>query len=375
MFGHLPVRRRHASLTRYDLVPDLSVAVGTVAVTSMVLWAIVPWLGELMPLLLFVSVAAALTSWRGFGSGVLASSLGTTVGNMLFIQPLALLARRQDHIRADTFLMFGSSMFLCWLIYRHKTEHETTTATHDERNSALQFVAHELRSPLATVQLAASLLERDRSEETRERATKLILGSASRLGRVIDDLVDVARVHTHGLRIETAKLRLEDTLAAALDAAALMFAQKQQCLSTDIAVVPPMWTNGDAGRLQQVFANLLSNASRYSPEGAEIFVSAHRVNDHALIVIRDTGVGIRSDMLERIFVPFVREAGGGADGLGLGLTIVRSLVEQHGGDVRAESAGPGQGSSFIVELPLMTSDEMDPSSDRSDSEAHEPLPA
>ncbi len=375
MFAHVPVRRPRASLTRYDLVPDLSVAVGTVGGTAIVLWAIVPWLGERMPLLLFVSVAAALTSWRGLGSGVLASSLGTTVGNMLFIQPLAPLARRPDHIRADTLLMFGSSMFLCWLIYRHKTEHETTTATHDERNSALQFVAHELRSPLATVQLAASLLERDRSEETRERATKLILGSASRLGRVIDDLVDVARVHAQGLRIETAKLRLEDTLVAALDAAALMFAQKQQCLSTDIAVVPPMWTDGDTGRLQQVFANLLSNASRYSPEGAEIFVSAHRVNDHALIVIRDTGVGIRSDMLERIFEPFVRESGGGADGLGLGLAIVRSLVEQHGGDIRAESAGPGLGSSFIVDLPLITRDEMDPSSDRSDSETTEPLPA
>jgi signal transduction histidine kinase len=316
-----------------------------------------PWLGERMPMLLFVSVSAALTSWRGFGSGMLASSLGTTVGSMRSIQPLVPLTQ-PAHVPADTLLILGSSMFLCWLIYRVKAEHEITTATHHETNSALYFVAHELRNPLATVQFAASMLERDRSEATRERATRLILGSASRLGRLIEDLVDVARVQAHVLRIETAKLRLENTLAAAVDAAALMFTQKQQCLSTDIAPEAPMWIDGDAGRLEQVFANLLSNASRYSPEGAEISVSAQRAGDRARIVIRDTGVGIRRDMLERIFEPFVREAGGGADGLGLGLTLVRSLVEQHGGHITADSAGPGRGSSFTVDLPLITRDEI-----------------
>jgi signal transduction histidine kinase len=197
------------------------------------------------------------------------------------------------------------------------------------------------------------MLERDRSEETRDRATKLIVGSASRLGRVVEDLVDVARAQAHVLRIETARLRLEDTLVAAVDAAAPVFAQKLQRLETDIAPAAPMWIDGDAGRLQQVFANLLSNASRYSPEGAEISISAHRTENRALIVIRDTGVGIRRDMLQRIFEPFVRESGGRADGLGVGLTLVRSLVEHHGGHIRAESAGPGLGSSFIVELPLI----------------------
>ena len=373
MVASVATRRPRASVTRSDLVPDLGVVVGIVAVTALVQFVIGPWLGERMPLLLSVAVPAALTSWRGFGSGMLASSLGTTVGSTLFIQPLASL-NHADHVPADTVLMFGSSMFLCWLIYRLKTKQEITTATQDERNNALHFVAHELRGPLATVHLAASMLQRDRSDETRARATKLILGSASRLGRVVDDLVDVARAQSKMLRIETARLRLQDTLNAALDAAALIFEQKQQCLSAEIAE-PPMWIDGDGGRLQQVFSNLLSNASRYSPEGAEIFVSAQRTGDHALIVIRDTGVGIRSDMLERIFEPFVRESGGGADGLGLGLAIVRSLVEQHGGDIRAESAGPGLGSSFIVDLPLITRDEMDPSSDRSDSETTEPLPA
>jgi len=350
MVVSVATRRPRASLTRSDLVPDLGVVVGIVAVTALVQMVIWPWVGERMPLLLSIAVAAALTSWRGFGSGILASSLGTTVGSTLFIQPLASL-NHADHVSADTLLMFASSMFLCWLIYRLKTEHEITTATHDERNNAFHFVAHELRSPVATVHLAASMLQRDKSEETRDRATKLILASATRLGRIVDDLVDVARVQANVLRIETARLRLQDTLNAAVDAAALIFEQKQQRLSAEIAETP-MWIDGDGGRLQQVFANLLSNASRYSPEGAEISVSAQRAGDRALIVIRDTGEGIRTDMLERIFEPFVRESDNGADGLGLGLTLVRRLVEQHGGHIRAESSGPGRGSSFIVQLPL-----------------------
>ena len=354
MVVSVAARRPRAALTRSGLVPDLGVVVGIIAVTVLVQFVIGPWLGERMPLLLSVAVPAALTSWRGFGSGLLASSLGTTVGSTLFIQPLASL-NHSDHVHADTLLMFGSSMFLCWLIYRLKSQHEITTGTQHERNNALHFVAHELRDPLATVQLAASMLQRDRSEETRDHATKLILGSASRLGRIVEDLVDVARVQAKVLRIETARLRLQDTLNAALDAAALIFDQKQQRLSAEIAE-PPLWIDGDGGRLQQVFANLLSNASRYSPEGAEIFVSAQRAGDHALIVIRDTGVGIRTDMLERIFDPFVRESGRGADGLGLGLTLVRRLVEEHHGHVRATSSGPGQGSSFIVQLPLVTGD-------------------
>ena len=106
-------------------------------------------------------------------------------------------------------------------------------------------------------------------------------------------------------------------------------------------------------RLEQVFANLLSNACKYSPEGAEIAISARAEADCAVVVVRDSGIGIRRDMLEAIFNPFVRDSTGGADGLGVGLTLVRDLVTQHGGQIAAHSDGPGCGSAFVVELPLV----------------------
>src|SRR5262249_25621130 len=130
-------------------------------------------------------------------------------------------------------------------------------------------------------------------------------------------------------------------------------AQRQQYFEIDVPLNPPLWVTGDDGRLQQVFANLLSNACRYSPEGAEISISARRQDEHAVVVVRDTGIGIRRETLERIFDPFVREAGGGMEGIGIGLTLVRNLVTQHGGQVTAHSDGPGRGSSFVVELPLL----------------------
>ncbi len=348
-------RRPRRSLTQQDLVPDLGVAVGSVALTVGLHWATLPWLGEGLSLLLLASTAAALTSWRGLGSGMLASSLGTTVASVMFIQPIHTFGveAHSGSVPAETLLMFGSSMFVCWLIYRVRAEQEDSDAVHGRRNDALAFVSHELRHPLATVQLAAAMLERDRSEETRARAAKLILSSAARLGRVVDDLVDVTRLQREELRINCAVLCLQDPILAAVDAASPAIAQRQQGLEAVVVTTPPLWVNGDEGRLQQVFENLLSNASRYSPEGAEITVTLRQEGTAAVVTVRDTGLGIGQDMLERIFDPFVRENGSVAEGLGIGLTLVRSLVSQHGGHITASSDGPGRGSTFTIELPLV----------------------
>ena len=226
---------------------------------------------------------------------MLASSLGTTVASVMFIQPIHTFGveAHKGSVPVEALLMFGSSMFVCWLIYRVRAEQEDSDAVHVRQNDALAFVSHELRHPLATVQLAASMLERDRSEETRARATKLILSSAARLGRVVDDLVDVTRLQREGLRINSAVLRLQDPILAAVDAAAPAIAQRQQCLEAVVATTPSLWVNGDEGRLQQVFENLLSNASRYSPEGAEITVTSRQEGTAAVVTVRDTGAGYR----------------------------------------------------------------------------------
>jgi signal transduction histidine kinase len=310
-------------------------------------------LGGQPPLVLFAAMAAGLTSWRGLGPGMLASSLGAVIGGALFIHPIDKLEGRVGNVPYETLILFGGSMFVCWLIYRLKAEQEQVEAVHDRRNDALAFVSHELRQPLSNVKLAAAMLERDRSEVTRERATRLISRSASRLGKVIDDLADVTRLQSQSLRIDRKPLRLQDPLLAAAEGVAPGIEQRQQYFEIDIPSDPPQWISGDPDRLQQVFTNLLSNASRYSPEGAEISITSRLQDGKAVVVVRDTGLGIRRDMLERIFDPFVRETGAVAGGLGIGLTLVRNLVHAHDGQISVHSDGPGRGSEFTLELPLM----------------------
>lgn len=348
------VRRRiRPSVTRRDLVPDLGVAAATVAITTAIHFAMLPWLGSKPPIILFAVMAAALTTWRGLGPGMLATSLGTPVGSLL-IQPLAGVEAAPGSMPLEFSLMFASSLFICWLIYRVKAEHEDVDAVQGQKDSALAFVSHELRQPLANVHLAAAMLERDGSEETRDRAAKLILRSAVRLSKVVDDLVDVTRLQGGGLRIEPKVMRLQDAILAATDAIGPAIAQRQQYLETDASPDHPLWISGDASRLQQVFGNLLSNASRYSPEGAEISISARERNGRAVVAVSDSGIGIRRDMLDRVFDPFVRESHTAAEGLGIGLALVRNLVTTHGGTVTAHSDGPGRGSTFFVELPLVS---------------------
>jgi len=340
-------RRPRPSVTTRDLVPELGVAAGSVALTAAIHWALLPWLGEKPPLVLFAALAGGLTFWRGLGPGMLASTMGTAVGSSLFIQPFG-----TEALQLEIVILFGGSLAICWMIYRLRADQETTEEAHQRRDSALTFVSHELRHPLANIQLAASMLQRDRSDVTRDRAAALIARSASRLGRVIDDLVDISTLRADAMTVRIDEVVLQDVITASIDAAALGIASRQQSLEADVPE-EPVCVRGDAIRLQQVVGNLLSNASRYSPEGAEVSVALRADTDRAFVTVRDTGVGIKRDMLERIFDPFVRESGGTAEGLGIGLTLARTLVDRHGGRISAESAGPGRGSTFTVELPLL----------------------
>jgi signal transduction histidine kinase len=345
-------RRSRTSVTRRDLVPDLGVAAGSVALAVALHWLLVRALGDNPPLIVFAATAAGLTFWRGLGPGILASALGSTVGGTLFLQPVGQLAAASGGLPVGSSLLFAESLFVCWLIYRLKDENESAVEVHARRDDALAFVSHELRHPLSNIQLAASMLQRDRSDQTRDRATQLIARSATRLGRVIDDLIDVTRLKADAITVEPTDVVLQDVIVAAVEATSPAIANRQQFLDVDLSLIPQLRIQGDAVRLQQVFGNLLSNASRYSPEGAEISVSARAEEGQAVVVVRDTGVGIRREMLDRIFEPFVREANGTTEGLGIGLTLARTVVERHGGRVMADSDGPGRGSAFSVVLPM-----------------------
>ena len=340
------------SVSRMDLLPELGIAVAAVGLTGVGHCLIALRLGQ-NPLFLFLLTAAALTFWRGLGPGMLASSLGSSLGSALYAFPFNEISPNRGSVPVETMLLFAGSMFTCWMIYRLRVDKEDCQIVESRRTDALAFVSHELRQPLANIKLAAAILERDRSDAMVTRATTLIMRSSARLGAVIDDLADMTLLQVDALKVERIAMPLQDSILAAVEAARPGIEQKQQYLEIDVPLDPPMWVSGDATRLEQVFANLLSNACKYSPEGAEIRVVAREESGQAVVSVGDTGMGIRRDMLEAIFDPFVRDSTAGAEGLGVGLSLVRNLLTQHGGRIRARSEGPGRGSTFVVELPLL----------------------
>jgi signal transduction histidine kinase len=344
--------RTPPSITEHDLVPDLGLAALTVAVVVGVHWLLLKWAVETPPVVLFTAVAAALTSWRGAGPGLLTSALGTTIGSFLCLDPVGRAAMAGQ--AGTLYVPFGGSIFVCWVIYRLRASHEVVEEGQHRRDHALAFVAHELRHPLSTIQLAAAMLQRDRSEATRDRAAVLITRSATRLTRVVEDLVDVTRLRAPAISLRTEPVSLVDVLGVVIETARPAVSARQQLLTATIEAPDDLQVEGDPERLQQVFGNLLSNASRYSPEGAEITVSARTSANTVVVTVHDTGVGIDDHMLERIFEPFVRDSARTSEGLGIGLALARSLVTRHGGTITADSEGPGRGSTFTVTLPRLS---------------------
>jgi PAS domain S-box-containing protein len=230
-------------------------------------------------------------------------------------------------------------------------------ATAERANRAkdefLAMLGHELRNPLSAIGSAVAVLERLRVDDLRgTRATQIIARQTQHLARLMDDLLDVGRVVTGKIILER---RAMDLLAAARRAVATLRAAgvtERHDVSVDGR---PVWVDGDATRLEQVVTNLVSNALKFTPAGGTIRVWVGVEGGEALLRVSDSGVGMSPELLPRIFDLFVQgdqppERASG--GLGIGLTLVRQLVELHDGRVEARSAGPGQGSVFTIRLPV-----------------------
>lgn len=222
----------------------------------------------------------------------------------------------------------------------------------------LAFVSHELRSPLnAILGWTKILLTKQVDEETRRNALETIEHSARSQAKLINDLVDSARVASGKLKLEFRPLNVYEILKNVLNsmkpqAEAKNIALNFSAADENVAVF------GDAVRLNQVFTNLLSNALKFTPAGGNIQINLQNDNEKIEVSVKDTGAGINPEYLPRIFTQFSQgEANVSKDlaGLGLGLSIVKTLVEKHGGNVRAESEGVGKGATFIVTLPLTES--------------------
>jgi signal transduction histidine kinase len=224
------------------------------------------------------------------------------------------------------------------------------------KDKFLALVAHEMRGPLAPISNALQLLVRHMDEPPVVKQSCATLGrQVAQLARLVDDLFDLARAQSARILLNRASIDLEATITSAIEAVQPIIVARRHNLTV---VMPPDATvvDGDAGRLTQVFANLLVNAAKFTDSSGRIRVSVEREPDWVLVKVRDSGIGIPREMLQRVFDAYVQaDRGSGAShgGLGLGLALARHLVELHGGTVDAYSDGPGQGSEFVVRLPAL----------------------
>lgn len=229
-----------------------------------------------------------------------------------------------------------------------------------KRDEFLAMLSHELRNPLGVVQNAAELLSRDeaassQASEIVRRCHAVIRRQVAHMASLLGDLLDVSRVTQGKVELQRTPIDLQDTLGEAVEAVEGVIERRGQHLDVS-AFTRPIPVLGDRARLRQIQENLLTNASKYTPPGGSIGVSLAREGHQAVIRVSDTGRGIPPDRLESIFdlftqVDFHLDRTDG--GMGVGLTLVRSLVELHGGSVRAHSEGLGRGSVFEVRLPIM----------------------
>jgi PAS domain S-box-containing protein len=227
------------------------------------------------------------------------------------------------------------------------------------KDEFLAMLAHELRNPMAPISTAAELLRLAPGDPARVRQTSEVISrQVEHMTRLVDDLLDVSRVTRGLIRLHPDLLDLNQVLRDALEQTAQLVADKKQALHCELAP-EAVQVMGDRTRLIQVFANILNNASRYTQAGGEIRVILRREDERALVTVSDNGAGIAPALLPHIFDLFIqgeRSPDRAQGGLGVGLALVRSLVQLHGGQVWAHSAGPGQGSTFEVSLPLQHSE-------------------
>jgi PAS domain S-box-containing protein len=242
------------------------------------------------------------------------------------------------------------------LLQNEQAAREEAERANRLKDEFLATVSHELRTPLNAILGWSQMLQNSNLDEAAaKRALSTIERNARAQNQLIDDLLDVSRIITGQLRLNVRAVDLSSVIMAAVDAAGPAAEAKNIRLQT---LIDPQagQISGDPDRVQQVVWNLLSNAIKFTPKDGRVQARLERVNSHVEIVVSDTGIGIEPEFLPFVFERF-RQSDGSTTrshgGLGLGLAIVRQLVELHGGTVSVESEGEGKGATFIVNLPLL----------------------
>ena len=358
-----PLLREDAVWLRYGA------ALAIVLLIAGVRALLAPLLGTQAPLLPFVLGVFAVAYLGGRGPAMLASLLTPVLATFWFTNWPNDAPATQWLAHVVFFLLIAllSSQLMHELQKRSRTEREALiiAAQHAQalseadrhKDEFLAMLAHELRNPLAPIRNVGYVLTKGQADPaTVRRSGKMIERQANHLSRLVDDLLDVARISRGRVVLECSAVSLDSLADAALETVQPMLSARSQ------AVVvrregERVFVFGDSVRLCQVVSNLLTNASKYSPERSSIEILIEGTTADAIIIVRDQGVGIDAQLLPYLFDPFQqgdRTLDRAQGGLGLGLTIVKLLVELHGGVVTAHSVGLGKGSEFRIRLPRVS---------------------
>ena len=250
-------------------------------------------------------------------------------------------------------------------ITRRREVEESLREADRRKDEFLAMLGHELRNPLAPIRNAVQILnERGRDDLIEQRAREIIDRQAAHMARLIDDLLDVARISRGKILLRPRRLDLAELVRATVEDHRDDLETGGLEVELDLPAETSVWVDGDPTRISQALGNLLHNARKFTDPGGRVSV---RIQDNsreevASVVVCDTGIGMEPEMLERLFETFSqadRSLDRSRGGLGLGLALVKGLIEQHGGQVKAESDGPGRGSRFTIRLPRSTEPELE----------------
>lgn len=361
MLERVNLRHTDNIIARYGLAV---LSVLTALVITQLLWR---WV-EPHPTSLFLAAVTVSAWYGGLRPSLLATALAAVAVDYFFIAPIYHLELSLDNtVRTSVFVLVA--LLISWvdaarkraikerdvMLVREQEARRMAESANRAKDEFLAMVTHELRTPLSVITgWAGILLKGDVNEEASKAALETIKRNAEIQRHLIDDLLDISRITSGKLRVEAKETDLVSVIEEAVAVVALSTQAKGIRLHAeyDWAAVTVI---GDPKRLQQVFWNLLSNAVKFTPDGGRIDVRLEHVDSLARVTVSDTGKGIDPEFLPFVFDRFSQESGAASErkgGLGLGLSIVRHLVEMHGGTVKAESGGEGQGAAFTVHLPL-----------------------
>ena len=235
---------------------------------------------------------------------------------------------------------------------------EALADLHRRKDEFLAMISHELRNPLAAITNAVQILDLQKDEHPiQEKARTIIRRQAGNLVVLVNDLLEVSRILTGRIQLHQEDLDARGIAQQAVETARPLIDQSKHKLTLSLPA-EPVWLHADALRFEEVIVNLVNNAAKYTPEGGHIWLSIQQEGDEMVLRVRDSGLGIAPDSLPHIFELFTqapRSLDRSQGGLGIGLAVVRKLVEMHGGTVEAQSVGLGKGSEFTVRLPVLRS--------------------